>query len=97
MHKLLRCEIPCYILQDDLHNSVANTMAYLCFLKKRGWVIISSILVLLVNEALREGSLSDGHLAKNLNRHPLRHIHYTILLRFMLYRILATIAACADL
>ena len=97
MHKLLRCEIPCDILQSDLNNGIANAMACLCFFKESGWVIISAVLVLLVNEALRERGLSDGHLAKNLNRHLLRRLQYTILLLFMLYRILATIAACADL
>ena len=97
MHKLLRCEIPCDILQSDLDYGIANAMACLRFFQERGWVIISAVLVLLVNETLREGCLSDSHLAKHLNRHLLRRLQYTILLHILLYRILAIIAPCADL
>ena len=71
VHKLLRCEIPCDVLQSDLDNGVAHVMACLCLFKKSGWLIISADLVLLVNEALGEGCLADSHLAKDLNRDPL--------------------------
>ena len=73
-------EIASDILYSDVDLHVADFESHLRLLQIRGRIVTLAVLVLLLDEAVGEGGLADGDLAKNLNRDLLWRVIHAIFL-----------------
>ena len=77
-------EIASDILHSDVDLRVAHFESRLRLLQIRGRIVTLALLVLLLDEAVGEGGLADGDLAKNLNRDLLWRVIHAIFLLHVL-------------